>query len=324
MKRILFFLTLFFIGASLHAQLNPDDIILYLDFDDNLNDSSGNGIVFNESDNSTNSITYEAGAPFTGSGSSGNFNESIYVSTTEGFFNHANSHTIAAWIYIDQLPSVAGNGFTILHQKDVAGQDPCRIHLEILQNGELISSLSTNVRVSDINAVQTGTWYHVASVVDKTDSDPANHTHALYVNGVMVETLTSGTESNSGALVLGAFKNEIINSFVGNMDDFLITDQVLTVTEINDIMNNGVAAEILTTKDISAYDKSLKINISNGILTYESTLEITKAAIFNMAGQKVFQVGNSKNINIQNLNAGGYILRLQSTNGVAAKKFVKR
>lgn len=46
-------------------------------------------------------------------------------------------------------------------------------------------------------AAQSGTWYHVAWVVDKTDADPANHTHSFYINGVLVGLVTSGTESKA-------------------------------------------------------------------------------------------------------------------------------
>ncbi|MFB6342767.1 LamG-like jellyroll fold domain-containing protein [Saccharicrinis sp. FJH62] len=226
---------LFLLGALLSVhfasaqQIDPAQVKTYLKFDDNLDDSSDNGVNFSKTAG-TNDLTYVAGK----FGKAGYF-DSIAVVSSGLDFNPQNSFTIAAWVTLSD-PSSAEEQ-TWIHQKDAGGMSPGRIHMELWRTNTSWGSFTDGQRLDDSQAITAGEWYFVANVKDAVAGK-----RYLYVNGVKVNELDAGTESNNGQLVLGARKTEN-EGFIQKsmMDELLITGEVLDETDLAYIMANGVA-----------------------------------------------------------------------------------
>ncbi len=220
--------------APISKIIDASKVKCYLKFDDNLDNSSSSGATFSKT--SGNDITYAVGKI----GDAGYFNNNAVVSsgidlnTNEGF-------SLTAWISLDNLSSLLGGGQTWIHQKDVNGESVGRILLEVLDS-DLLGSYTDGIRCDGTSAISTKTWYHVALVKDAT-----NGTTTIYINDSKITSVSSGTESNTGEIVVGSRKDESSYPVQGGyMDDFLLTSEVLTAEQIHTIYQKGVEYAINT------------------------------------------------------------------------------
>lgn len=65
-------------------------------------------------------------------------------------------------------------------------------------------------------------------------------------------------------------------------------------------------------------------NPTSEYLNILTDLKIDKAEIFDMSGRKIETVLNGNRINVSNLNAGSYIINLDTKNGKTTEKFIKK
>lgn len=92
---------------------------------------------------------------------------------------------------------------------------------------------------SDADIIAVGSWYHIATMLD----DAAN-TVTFYVNGVEKGTPTnSNTPTASGVNATIGDRDDIARNFDGDIDELAYFDRTLDSTEMNDIMDNGLAGE---------------------------------------------------------------------------------
>jgi hypothetical protein len=331
MKKQLLFLgmVLFLSAPLLKAQsLDAAKVLFYLPFEDNYVDASASGATFLASTNAaaTGTITYTTGKY----GKAALFNLSPIVSQNLTF-NPVNDFSVVAWISMSELPSVLGAGQTWIHQKDVTGMNPGRIHLEVLLV-DYFGSFTSGIRCDDLTptgVISTNTWYHVAHVNDVTGG-----TRKFYVNGFLVATAAIGTESNNGQLVIGGPKQETGGALIkaggagngGTIDDLMMTSQVLDEATITKIMNDGVASILNATKINVAEGKILNTSyFNNGNLYFDinSDAKSAKLSVYNVSGQKVFEKNintSEKSVNV-NLNKGVYILKVTADNSNSSSKF---
>ncbi|MCG8696432.1 MAG: Ig-like domain-containing protein, partial [Bacteroidales bacterium] len=228
MKKIFYLFLLTLVSATaIQAQIENDSVVLYFPLDGNFADSSGNNHATSRVFG--NAFTYEDGVM----GQSIQFNKNVFVTDEDSLLNTFNDHTFAVWVNLDTIPTEAGEAMTFVHQTDV-GPNAGRIHVECRNPNNDFSSLTGNKRVSGGSVVDS-TWIHVASVVDVTAGQ-----HYLYVDGEQVASIAKGTENNFGQFVFGSFKDQSKFYARGNMDEMLLTKEVLDATQLKQIMKYGV------------------------------------------------------------------------------------
>lgn len=312
-KNLLITISVMYACITFGQTLDTNQVLFYLPFEDNFENAVFNSETSFTAQPGNSDLTYAEGV----FGQAGVFDFSPLLS--EGLeFNPVNSFTLACWINLanDTLNQ------TIVHQQDVDGDAPGRIHLEAFPPEEALvfGSFTSGLRNDGSDPVLGNTWYHVANV---KDADAGMR--YLYVNGVVAASAAAGTESNTGQLVIAARKN-LAEQFAmhGMIDDMILTTEVLNEESINAIMDDGVASffeeqgggtgiEIISTIDRFSY------NNGNIQLTASINLDGADFRIINMAGQTIniptINTNNNEASLQVNLIRGVYILLVQ-TNGV--------
>jgi hypothetical protein len=326
MKKIILLIITLIFTTFVHAQPDLEKVRLYLPFDGNYNDASGKGVTLTESEHINNVdgvITY----------AEGKFGQAIAFEgkpliTTGLNFTTGEDFTIAAWIYMEVLPTVTG-GQTWIHQRDVEGQALGRIHLEVLLQDH-IGTFTNGVRVDHFDGetpvpMEAKTWYHVANVHSVT----AN-TRTLYVNGVAVNTVFYEVpiEINSGEFVIAGRKADGNAQKIKNnsrMDDLLITQEALSESLIQQIMGNGVASILGGATSVNEpFDLGNRFSAfyTQGIMHVNtgSSLLPSRVEVYSITGAKVFESSvSASSYNVQ-LPRGIYIVRAYAKGQVATYK----
>lgn len=113
LKNLLFIVLVLSVSMAEAQQINSEEIMCYLKFDNNLDNSSSSGATFSQTVGNT--LTYNDGK----FGQAGYFNDIAVVSSGINF-NPVNSFSLMAWVRMDQLSSNV-DAQTWVHQKDVDG-----------------------------------------------------------------------------------------------------------------------------------------------------------------------------------------------------------
>ena len=258
MKKKILFMMAFALGIQfVSAQaIDPANILMYLDFEGDVVDNSpATNFTFarkttgNASGAGGNAITFgSAGNKF---GQYGVFDDTVYESSNSGVYNTSNSSTIAVWLRIAAAESIV-NG-QISHVLDMANgpiagvADDGTAQLRLRSSGgsgdnNFASATTAVENYSNIVATKEE-WYHIALV-----HDAVNETQTFYINGVLdkvVDYSGVATKPRNVAtdLIIGA--NKVGNTgqaIKADMDDMLITSEILTIAQVKSIMNFGVEA----------------------------------------------------------------------------------
>ncbi len=157
------------------------------------------------------------------------------------------------------------------------------------------------------NAINT--WRHLVMTFDGTNTK-------LYMDGTFIQSistplLNTGTGSNF----------RIGNSgLTMQFDDLKIYNYVLEQADITSLYNNNT----LSSSDFSQNNLEVALypNPVRDILNIETVLDIQSVEIYNIQGQKVLY-SNQKQINVSDLAAGMYMVRIQDAdNNIATKKVI--
>ncbi|MBZ9779515.1 T9SS type A sorting domain-containing protein [Psychroflexus sp. CAK8W] len=159
--------------------------------------------------------------------------------------------------------------------------------IELFQNGQVIDTFG------DINTDGTGEAWE-------------------YLDGWVYRTNNTGPDGSS--FVLG---NWTFSGVDENDDD----------TTQDTATNPWPIGTFSTTLSVNAFDlNSIKLYpnpVSNGILNIETSAnDALSIEFFNMLGQRVLTSKNSKNINVSNLNAGVYLVKINQGSSSLTKKVV--
>ncbi|MAZ28667.1 MAG: hypothetical protein CL868_16520 [Cytophagaceae bacterium] len=268
MKRKLLFLLIFVLGNTAFAQsIDDTKIVLYAPFDSDNFDDTGDGQNLDAMDQfglttytksskaeATGDITLDGSDKVFGDGA-GSFSTTAYILDTPSSYSSTGTQTITLWAKFNTLPASGGDDSMILDSNNDGTSGASSYQLVRVQSGA--TKLNTRAGKAFINSnsdIAAGTWYHIAVVLDTDDTTAArdggaatnpNGTTYLYINGALEKSNTvDETLENLADLVLGARKNEKNDFFDGLMDDVLITTEPLTLTQINNIMNNGVGSQL--------------------------------------------------------------------------------
>ncbi len=196
-------------------------LLSYYRFDDNVNDSSGNG---------NHGIIH--GTPQFVSGAVG---KGIKLNGTTDWVNIGpdvvlNAFTFAAWIRADGTPPNENSDFTIIGDGGTA-----EIYfLGIRGNGKFRGSTGAGTLYST-TVPAVGRFYHVAFTHD------GSGVARLYVNGVLEVSSNVGPSNTGGStnMQLGAIRN-VIEYFNGVIDEARIYSRALSAAEILQLTSIGL------------------------------------------------------------------------------------
>ncbi len=175
------------------------------------------------------------------------------------------------------------------------------------------ANAGANLETADTNT--NNTWIHYVCTYDGT-------TAKVYKNGVLFSSGVKAfnTINNLNYFKLGLTESNGYNYFNGAIDDLKIYNWALNATEISSLYtNNTLTSENFNLNNLEV---ALYPNPVNDILNIETALDIQTVEFYNIQGQKVLS-SNQKQINVSDLAAGMYMVRIQDAdNNIATKKIV--
>lgn len=166
-------------------------------------------------------------------------------------------------------------------------------------------------------------WTHVAVTINSAGT-------TLYVNGVSVansSTLTTRPIDIKPMLnYIGRGQSSANPLLNGNVDDFRIYNYALSATEVGQIA--GIISGVKTVDykgDLSLFpipaNDVLRINLSSDEFNCMSTINV-----FDINGhlvlQKMVDKVNTTELNVANLTAGVYLLKITNNEGVLSRRFI--
>ncbi len=203
---------------------------LYINFNENVDDQSGNGHhgIINGGEYVEDRDTAEEGA----------FKMELgdfitLPNDTELGFGSNNSYSMGAFIKFQRDPSITGR-ITVMSKFD--GGVSAGWYLSVGQNNELQAYRNVAPWSMKTAAVmQEDTYYHIMSTFDGTSL-------RLYIDGVELAVMDWGTHPNDTQTptLIGAAHSggEVIPTFVGEIDDVFIYNRALTQAEIDNIIED--------------------------------------------------------------------------------------
>jgi hypothetical protein len=238
-----------------------------------------------------------------------NINNSGSNATIAGLSYGAGARTISVWAKTNVLNSVINYVFHYGNTANGNGLAFRPTSILYFENG------GANLELSNTNA--NNTWVHYVCTYDGT-------TAKVFKNGVLFSSgaKTFNTVNNSDIFKLGTAETGAVNYFNGAIDDLKIYNYVLNTTEISNLYtSNMLASENFNTNNLEV---GLYPNPVNDILNIDTKEEILSVEVFALQGQKVMSSKENK-INVSELPAGIYLVRIQDVNNnIATKKIIKK
>ena len=256
------------------------------------NFSLGSGVVFtpDRSNIAANALLIRSNAA---NGSSANIND-IPVGNS--------NRTISLWYQVTgnlNFPKIFSYGTNSAYRS---------FAIYIGPNGNIVF----NDSYGDLNfggSYSAGAWRHLVIVYD-------NNYIYVYVNGVLLNSVYRVLNTNFSAFNMG---NTIAFTLI---DDLKIYGTALSQTDVTSLYTNNT----LSSTDFNQNNLQVALypNPANDILNIEMTNDVKSIEIYNIQGQKV-KTSNQKQINVADLSAGLYMIKVEDTeNATATKKFVKQ
>ncbi|MES2594318.1 MAG: LamG-like jellyroll fold domain-containing protein [Verrucomicrobiota bacterium] len=236
-------------SSVLHAQTPR----VRLQFDGNLNESSGAGLVTavtpsagytpgyatDRNGTANGAVVFTAGQSLTLEASSlvGNSNQALGLRNAAGTNT---SFTMCAWVMFTSLGS--GQGYSTIFGNTGTG------------TGTLHAGLNTNAAVTHLGfdsndliggsaTLVTNVWYHIAFTYDTT----ASNGQRIYINGIPDATRTTVTNTLKVAdLILGnhGATTDTSNDFKGRLDDVVVYNTALKGDQILALANGVSPASV--------------------------------------------------------------------------------
>lgn len=238
-----------------------------------------------------------------------NINNSGSNATIVGLSYGASSRSISVWAKTNVLNSTINYVFHYGSPGNGNGLAFRPTTILYFENG------GANLELSNTNT--NNTWVHYVCTYDGT-------TAKVYKNGVLFSSgaKTFNTINNSDIFKLGIAETGAVNYFNGAIDDLKIYNYVLNTTEISNLYTSNM----LTYENFNANNLEVGLfpNPVNDILNIDTKEEILSVEVFAFQGQKVMSSKENK-INVSQLPAGIYLVRIQDVNNnIATKKIIKK
>ena len=316
------FLALFLSKINIFAQAPSPK--LYLNFNNNLQDQSGNQGSINAYDYSYASSECDSGIYVNGSRNS----PYSYVEVLDnGTLEPARTLTLAAWASYED--STGGSVYGYIASKRYSYTAvPYDSYCIYVDNSSLglkkwtasIGNLSGINVVTSVDTASFGVWTHVAMTFNGSQL-------SVYVNGQLQNTTTIAAEDiiySNLPFYVGTARPDAGNTqFKGKIDEVYFYDTVLTVAQIQEL----ASCTPITTSVISENESEISIypNPANSQLFISGLNEelIENLEIYNNLGQLVQSrnnINSSTGIDISTLTDGFYYINIRSSGNKIAKK----
>lgn len=211
------------------------DLITLLDFNGNVNDSSGNnknGTVQNgrveyvagrkDGDQAAQFLKAVSGAPF----------DNIPVRLPNGLIAGDNAYTVAAWVKWNGNIADWSQNYSSIYFSDtfVSAENELNYFMNMgLTNAQKL--YISKPLVGSTSELPVGSWAHVAMTVD-----PLGET-VLYLNGMEIARVASLTRTTLGTNEHFLGGNFWDQNFNGSMDEFRMYNKALTAEQIAELAN---------------------------------------------------------------------------------------
>lgn len=163
-------------------------------------------------------------------------------------------------------------------------------------------------------ALNAGVWKHVVCTYTSTG------TATIYIDGVSLTSTSKPTWNTINSVFrLGFTDNSNPSTF--SIDDLKIYNYALTDAQVTSLYtNNTLSSSDFTQNNIEV---AVYPNPTNNILNIDTKEEVLSVEVFALQGQKVMSSKENK-INVSELPAGIYLVRIQDVNNnIATKKIIK-
>lgn len=320
MKLLHLFLSIF-ICSNLLAQVAEENIVLYLNFDNNtLSDlSNNNHNIINHQTSFNNNSCFNEGLQLEGD------NNFLEVSHSEAleipsqvsisfWYQHGQQDSGGFYSLVEQSANEFGGhsryGTWIFNQNKVwACVEP-----DICPNGSTLCQRC----ITSNSTLEVGEWYHIVSTYD-------GGSQKIYINGQLdVEetyTVATGISVRPYPLTIGADMYDSNPIYLkGTMDEIRLFDIALTNEQVDTLYQQ----KFITSTSNSESNNTLTIfpNPAKNYIEYQSAVVIDAVRFYDMTGRLVKEeFGNTSNtIDISNLKEGFYIVVLYGDNKVFNRK----
>jgi hypothetical protein len=317
MKKLFIPIILSFLsGACLFSQIPTEGLVLYLPFDYDANDYSGNG-----NNGTTHEIYYLRGDR----GITAYFSPQSYVEikdTSSLDFSDVAGLSIAVWIRQEQ-----DIGGYIVVKMGTGGRTEYEYKLSLTYDGIINSGIvsPTSTILLDSNGkLFLNEWNHIVLRWDKSDG-----TMSIYRNGELnslTYTNITSIQNTSVPLRIGQYIDNYENSFRGSLDDLLIYNRPLSEDEITSIYKYKVVTAldpIPATKDIVLYPNPVQSELKIVLSEYS---ELADFAIKDASGRTILKGKLNSGINAIDMNSlrpGFYLIQIKDGNQTSSGKIVK-
>ncbi|XOV67941.1 MAG: LamG-like jellyroll fold domain-containing protein [Fluviicola sp.] len=327
MKRVILPLIAFAFHLNASAQVPIDNVLLYMPFNGNANDESGNG----------NNGTVD-GASLT-SDRFGNLNSAYYFDGLDDRIDISNNNlvpdnslTLSFWFAAaDNLNSLSDP--QVMIQSDIAGDIDGHFLIGFNRTNCLYEPSTEDGKVNfelqgDLANANTGTCNgnnfgltSVGSITDSWDASSWNMVTAvvnegqikIYINGQLQDThpCTSSVFTNGLDVTLGIYDSwQPLTPFKGGLDDIRFYSRVLTDQEIGALYNEFVNVDELSSIPFTIYP-----NPTNDVVTIKGdAIAGSSVKIVNAQGQIALEAildSNSGQLDLNNIPSEGiYFLQI--------------
>lgn len=177
------------------------------------------------------------------------------------------------------------------------------IRLRFAPTGTILAAQTTGT--SSTFATTTGTW--TANTWFRVKIVGTGTSIAYYVNNTQIYSGNYFTETNFNEMRF-VHDNKLGNAFI---DNIAINNEAALSTEEGKLNKSKEAIKLYP-------------NPATDLLTIDSKEKIQNISIYDMGGRKVNADLKNDKVNVKNLNAGSYIISIETKDGKTTEKFIKK
>ncbi|WP_299059469.1 LamG-like jellyroll fold domain-containing protein [uncultured Polaribacter sp.] len=303
------------------AGIFTNKLLFYYPLEENGNDESGNG------NNATmgSAVTYDNGKY--GKGGVFRYTQGSYFTSADKVFEYSSeiAYTIAFWLKVSDYTTRGDilqptNGRTLLYS-----------------NGTDLSFRSSHQKKSisfNVDNNEKDDWFHVALIIDQREGQ---RQHKFYINGQQRGSIAQGYEFETdkpksiGRLIFGSFSaTQIVRNFTGMLDEVYMFNDVLSETQIQEVMNIEDLEEYLNSLSVienSPLQDKIKLypNPAHQMLTILGT-QMLNAKVYDLSGRMIKSTRiNNNSLDVSSFNNGVYIIKMKDIKGNSyMSKFIKQ